>query len=213
LKQYYSNRAEEYEKVYYRDDPIRQKEQLQIANQMKKAFTNRSVLEVACGTGYWTKTLVEVANNVKAVDYSHEVLSIAKEKDLPSSIVTFCKGNAYKLDDIEGIFDGGCANFWFSHIPKVNISGFLDGLHRRLGTGSIVFMADNMYVEGIGGKLLKKESTEDTYKLRELSDGTRYEIIKNYFDKNELINIFESRAEDLKIHIGKCFWWIQYRVK
>lgn len=44
-------------------------------------------------------------------------------------------------------------------------------------------MADNIYIEGIGGKLIIKENDDNTYKIRELSNGTIYEIIKNHYSE------------------------------
>lgn len=213
MKEYYNNRACEYEKIYCRDDPIRQSEQNEIVKQMKELFRNRKVLEVACGTGYWTEKIFEVTKYILALDISNEMLSIAREKNIPLSKVKFLQADAYKLEEIEGTFDDGYANFWFSHIPKLRINEFLDAFHKKIGKGSVVFMADNVYIKGIGGELITKKGELNTYKLRELSDGRKYEIIKNYYDKNELLKIFKPKAEKLKIHVGKCFWWLQYVVK
>lgn len=128
-------------------------------------------------------------------------------------MVSFIQGDAYRLEEIPGKFDSGCANFWFSHIPKTRIVEFLKGFHEKLGTGSKVFMADNMYVEGLGGTLISKEGEEDTYKIRQISDGTNYEIIKNYYTEEELERVFENKVNYLEIHMGECFWWINYIVK
>jgi hypothetical protein len=89
--------------------------------------------------------------------------------------VKFLLGDAYKLDSVQGRYDFGL----FSHIPRNKIDDFLSGFHKKLQPGSKVFMADNVYVPGRGGELMTKEDSEDTYKLRQLDDGTQYEIIKN----------------------------------
>lgn len=47
-------------------------------------------------------------------------------------------------------------------------------------------MADNVYVCGIGGDLIYKHDEVDTYKIRELSNGEKYEILKNYYNEDEL---------------------------
>ena len=51
MVEYYSQRASEYEEIYHREDPNRQKELAQMALQLRDACLQRSVLEVACGTG------------------------------------------------------------------------------------------------------------------------------------------------------------------
>jgi SAM-dependent methyltransferase len=210
MNEYYSKRAKEYEDVYHRDDPIRQSEQNQIKNALKLLFIDKSVLEIACGTGYWTECITEVAKSVTGIDTSDEVLEIAKLKNIRAN---FISGDAFNLDKIEGNFNAGCANFWFSHIEKENIYQFLNGFHNRLTKNSSIFIADNIYIEGIGGKLIKKDKSDNTYKIRKLSDGTEYQIVKNYYEENELRQIFQKYANGINIRIGKCFWWINYITK
>jgi SAM-dependent methyltransferase len=211
MKAYYSRRAQEYEKIYHREDPVRQGEQKRIAEQISNLFEGRSVLEVACGTGYWTSFLDQVADQIVGVDASEEVLQIARSKGLSSA--EFCLGDAYDLGSVKGKYDGAVANFWFSHIQKGRIEPFLKGLHDRLDVGAVVFMADNILMDGIGGELIAKVGEADTYKIRTLEDGTTYEILKNYYDKNELTALFMPYAEDLEIEMGTCFWWLSYKVK
>jgi len=74
INKYYSKRAQEYEQIYQRDDPIRQNELNKIAEEIKKIFYNKNVLEVACGTGFWTVFLSETANKIVATDNSEKVL-------------------------------------------------------------------------------------------------------------------------------------------
>jgi len=64
LKKYYEARAPEYEQVYLRDDPARELEEDHIISAMKKLFFGRSVLEIACFTGYWTRTLSGTAQHI-----------------------------------------------------------------------------------------------------------------------------------------------------
>ncbi|MEH6979300.1 class I SAM-dependent methyltransferase, partial [Bacillus pseudomycoides] len=86
---YYSNRAKEYETVYDRDDAVRQAEQFILQQKLKELFREKEILEVACGTGYWTQYVVEVAAYITAIDYSEEVLDVEKAKELPKERVSF----------------------------------------------------------------------------------------------------------------------------
>ena len=212
MQEYYQRRAQEYEQIYGRDDPVRQGEQAAIAEAMKRVFTNRRVLEVACGTGFWTEIVAQVAQHILAIDSSSEMLTIARGKGLDAHKVEFRQGDAYALNSVAGRFDAGLANFWFSHLPRARIDEFLRGFHERLGTGSIIFMADNVYMPEIGGELISRPNCQDTFKLRQLSDGSRYEVLKNYYEADQLHYIFSPRANNLKVHVGKCFWWLSYVV-
>ena len=78
MEQYYNNRAKEYDSVYFRNDEVRQNEQKLIKEQMIGLFIGKNVLEVACGTGYWTETIAQVANTIVATDISVDMLFESK---------------------------------------------------------------------------------------------------------------------------------------
>ena len=92
MKEYYSKRAQEYEKIYHRDDPVRHAELAEISRLMQELFFRLDVLEVACGTGYWTERIARSARSVTAVDISEETLRIARQKNIEGAEVRFIQG-------------------------------------------------------------------------------------------------------------------------
>ncbi|GAA3400349.1 MerR family transcriptional regulator [Paenibacillus hodogayensis] len=212
LRAYYAQRAAHYERVYFRDDPVRQKELLAIENDLSRALTGKQVLEIACGTGYWTQKAARTAH-ITGIDASPEALKIAMHKGLGPEQATFLDGDAYTLQAVPGTFNAALAMFWFSHVPKSQILSFLNGLHQRIEARAVVYMADNVLNPGIGGELLVKPGKADTYKRRELPDGSKHEILKNYYTPKELRDIFEPFSTELNITVGDCYWWLSYRVK
>ena len=211
---YYKKRAQEYEEIYNRQDPERIAEQENISESIRQFLMNRNIIEIACGTGYWTKFLSESAKSIVATDAVKEVMDIAMQKDY-SCKIQFQTADAYNLQFENEAFDGCLAMFWFSHINKARINEFLEGLHRILKSGSRVFIGDNLYVEGIGGKLVVKKGEQDTYKERTLKDGTQELVLKNYYSKEELKEIFEKHVHGfstMNIHFGKCFWHVEYEL-
>jgi len=143
------------------------------------------------------------------------MLEIAKRKQYRCS-VSFCREDAYHLSFEKSSFDGGLANFWFSHVPRNRIDSFLKSLNNVLRSGSKVFMADNVYVPGLGGKLITKEDDENTYKLRTLKDGSENLILKNYFSVDELIEIFNRYAEEFdreNVFYGDRYWYVIYELR
>lgn len=213
MQAYYGARAEEYERIYHREDAEYQQELTLLSDILKKQVEGRRVLEIACGTGYWTHIAAETATQLVGVDIRPEVLRIAESKSWPKGNAFFKEGDAYELSEIKGEFDYGLANFWFSHIPRNRIDSFLQGFHERLGSGAQVFIADNVYVSGRGGELITHENSEDTYKRRELADGSKHEILKNYFTYEELNDIFRPLSQHLRIFVGGSFWYVSYTVK
>ncbi|OGH23591.1 MAG: hypothetical protein A3J69_02955 [Candidatus Levybacteria bacterium RIFCSPHIGHO2_02_FULL_42_12] len=214
MKKYYSKRASEYEKVYHREDSNRQNELRKISKALQSAMSEKNVIELACGTGYWTQLLSRTAKSVYATDIVEEALEIAKTKKYVCPI-QFSIEDAYRLSFSDGTFDGGLANFWFSHIPKSKINTFLKEFHRVLKKGSSVFITDNVLVKSIGGKLVKKPNDENTYKLRKLKDGEQFLVLKNYYSKENLLNIFKKHVKNFSpknIFYGKNFWHITYTI-
>ena len=214
LEDYYRRRAEEFEEIYQRDDPVRQEEQGRIAHTLQEVLQGRRVLEVACGTGYWTHSLSQTAQSIHATDAVREVLNIAKKKQYACP-VSFDREDAYRLSFEEGSFNGGLANFWLSHIPKRRIDSFLKGFHHVLEAGAMVFIADDQHTPGFGGQLIRKEGDENTHKVRTLKDGSENVILKNYFSVDDLVDIFKRHVKGFgreNVFFGKHFWSVRYRI-
>jgi SAM-dependent methyltransferase len=212
LRRYYDERADVYDDMYLRRDPAWRKNLEVLADEMAKTVKGRSVLEVACGTGFWTEIAAKTAEHVVAVDASEKMLAIARKRKRRSVNVEYIHGDAYSLGEISGRFDAGLANFWFSHVPKSRINEFLSNFHKKLERPAIAFMADNRYNRGIGGRLIIKSGVEDTFKLRETADGSKHEVLKNYYDRDTLELLFSPRAAGLEIQETKYFWWVKYTV-
>ena len=78
LAEYYARRAAEYDEIYAK--PERRADLAQLRNVVTRHFAGRRVLEVACGTGYWTELLTRSAASVVATDVSTGVLDFARAK-------------------------------------------------------------------------------------------------------------------------------------
>ena len=211
LRQYYDRRANEYEQIYARNDPVRQSELAAIAEALRAALARRRVLEVACGTGYWTSVVAPAAKCVVATDLSSEMLAIARQKPLGHRRVQFRVADAHLLCDVPGSFDAALAMFWLSHVPKARLHQFLTQLHARLEPATTVFLADNIYVPGVGGELVRRPGCEDSFKRRTLADGSEHEIVKNYYEPDHLSDLLRPWTAEPDIRAGSCFWWLSYQ--
>jgi len=81
MEEYYRRCAEEYEEIYQRSDPVWRQELNKIADALRQVFKGRRVLEIACGTGYWTQLLSETAQSIVAPDILQEMLEIAEKNN------------------------------------------------------------------------------------------------------------------------------------
>lgn len=216
LIEYYRRRAPEYESVYGRFDPEIENENQVTAEILKQYLKGRRVLEVACGTGYWIHFLSYTAKEIKATDINKEVIDLAKQKKFNCS-VSFQIMDAYNLAFEDKKFNAGLANFWFSHIPKKRINQFIKEFHRVLQPGSRVFITDNhnFQLSGYLGKLVTKKGDENTYKLRQLRDGSEHLVLKNYYTINELVKIFSNHVKGFSksnVQSSKYFWRVVYEL-
>src|SRR6185437_13796275 len=110
---YYRKRANEYEKIYQK--PERQEELAEITELLQNGFANKTVFEIACGTGFWTQRISESAVSVFATDVNEEVLDIAMSKLYRRPNVHFEKDDIFNLQHRhkhEALFGG----FIWSHI-------------------------------------------------------------------------------------------------
>ncbi|WP_407570642.1 class I SAM-dependent methyltransferase [Deinococcus altitudinis] len=211
LRDYYRLRAQEYEGIYLRDDAQRQLEQLGLAAAVGRVCLNRDVLEIACGTGYWTQFADRVARHVTAIDTASSVLEIASSKDLRRT--RFLAGDAYSPPEHEHGYSAGLALFWFSHVPRARHEEFLTAFHTRLEKGGRVLIGDNQDLPGVGGELSEADSGGDTFKTRRLADGTVHRVLKNYFSAAEITGLLSPFATELKVQSGTCFWWAEYTTR
>lgn len=209
LAEYYNKKAKEYEEVYQREDKKRLSEQALIKKYIEESFINRYVLELACGTGYWTKSLQPVAQKIIAIDQSQEMLTIASSRFENKANINFLQCDAYTPPVSFPKFNGCMANFLFSHIPKKDIHNFLKIVHARLENNAFVFFVDSNYQEGLGGKLVKKLG-KDTWKRRKLNNGEEYDVLKNYYSKEELEAIFGKYSKKLIVQYVTNFWIVGY---
>ena len=210
LLTYYAQRAHEYERIY--DKPERQPELGRLHAWLRDALAGHRILEVACGTGYWTQAVASVADSITATDASPEVLELARHKAYPAGRVQFALADAYALDRVDGDFTAGLAVFWWSHVPRERQEGFLRGLHRRLGVGAVVVLMDNRYVEGSSTAISRRDAAGNTYQQRRLTDGTTHEVLKNFPNRPELEAPFAVFAEELSIAELTYYWTVRYRV-
>jgi ubiquinone/menaquinone biosynthesis C-methylase UbiE len=213
MVRYYRDRAKEYEEVYEWRDAYRQEEQTKMGLELSEALKNKRILDIGCGTGYWTQKLSTVAKNITGIDVNEAVLEIARSKQF-SCPVEFLRMDAYDMRFPDDHFTGVLASFWLSHIPRQKINDWIRHMHSQLEPGAQVFIVDNTYISGLGGELVRKPNDMNTYKLRTLNDGSQHLIIKNYFETQEITEIFGRHSRDVSeenIFMGNCFWWINYK--
>lgn len=207
MQRYYAQRANEYERVYAK--PERQADIAAIKAWLPAQFEGRGVLEVACGTGYWTPHAAAHCVSWTATDVNEEVLALARIKPLPHERVEFKIADAYALC-LPRQFDAAFAGFWWSHVPLQRAAAWLDGLHACLQPGARVVLIDNRHVEGSSQPITRRDELGNTYQTRRLDDGSVHEVLKNYTDADALRRLLGERATSFEWTEWPHFWGATY---
>jgi len=211
LLDYYRRRAREYEAIYAK--PERQADLARLRAHIPHRLAGRRVLEVACGTGYWTVLVARTAASLVATDAVEEPMRIAMSKDYAGTNVRFEIADAYALDDGLGRFDAALAVFWWSHVPLGRIGEFLASLHRRLEPSARVVLMDNLFIDGSSTPIAERDAEGNSYQCRALSDGSENRVLKNFPTEAELRASLAPHAAAFAYEALEYYWLVEYTLK
>ncbi len=211
LAAYYAKCAGIYENVY--DKPERQADLAILHDKVREALRDHRVLEIACGTGYWTEQLAQSAASVLATDINPEMMRIAEAKGLPTDKVKFALADAFDLPSAEGKFSACFAGFWWSHVKRQDQAGFLAQLREKLGKDILLVMLDNVYVEGSSTSIARTDLEGNTYQIRTLPDGERCEVLKNFPADSALRKKIGAAVKDIRIVRLEHYWMLTCKLK
>lgn len=210
LESYYAARAREYDTVYAK--PERQADLRQIERWLPARLSGEAVLEVACGTGYWTRFIAPAAASVLAIDSAAETLRIAEQR-VAAANVAFRLGDAYALPAQSPGFSAAFAGFWFSHVPLDRQREFLLGLNAALRAGALVVLLDNLFVAGSSSAISEQDADGNTYQSRKLDDGSTHRVLKNFPTEAQLRALaVTGLGESVSYRTWRYYWAFEYRV-
>jgi len=205
---YYKRRAAYYERVYQK--PERQADLRAMEASLAAPFAGRRVLEIACGTGWWTPHAARDAQRWLATDANPETMAVARAKALPAA-VELRQVDAYTLDGLgDESFDAAFAGCWWSHVPLQALPGWLATLHARLEPGARVVMLDNSFVQTSSTPLTRRDEAGNTYQDRVLDDGSVHEVLKNFPTPDEAFAALGPRAREPRWTAYEHYWVLDY---
>ena len=209
MRAYYAARAPYYDAVYLK--PERRADIAFLVGHLPQRLGGRSVLEIACGTGYWTQHIAPAAARVVALDGTAEPLAFARLRPGAQAAV-FHQLDAYALPDSLGRFDAAFAGLWLSHVPIAARRPFLRGLHARLAPGARVLFIDNNEVQLRDFPIAHTDEDGNTYQLRTLRDGSTHRVLKNFPGRAELEALVAPHACDVVYRSLENFWLLEYEL-
>ena len=178
-QRYYAERAPEYDDWWYRRgryafEPGEQERWDADVAELDRALEafgpEGSVLELASGTGIWTRQLVRLAERVVAVDANAETLAL----NTPDAELVQADVFAWRPPQE---FDVVFFSFWLSHVPDERFDEFWGLVRFALRPDGRVFLIDSGPPE---------VPSADERQVRQLADGREFTIVKRFWRPEEL---------------------------
>jgi SAM-dependent methyltransferase len=212
VARYYAARALFYDETAGYTDPEAEKLRAPIRARYQELFAGHAVLEIACGTGYWTEAIAETAGSVLAVDINPSVILQAKDRCTHRRNVAFRIASAFTLDGVPGGFSAAFGIWWWSHVPRQRIPAFLSTLHSRLASGALVLFVDQLPYDA---RTRRTDSLGNTLEQRVLPDGRAFEVVKNFPSEGEIRSALAGIADDVQyvVRLDEKSWSVTYRTK
>ncbi len=164
MMEYYDRRAAEYDDTVNRG-AIEEASRLRT---VLKALPPCRVLDVACGTGAFTRSL---SGHVIALDQSKNMLTRAR---LRVRSAAFVRADAVRLPFKNGAFDRVIASHFYGHLNLPDRDAFLAEAH-RVASEVILVEAPPGHAAHAGG-----------WEQRKLNDGGTFSIYTRYFEPRQL---------------------------
>ena len=160
-----------------------------------------AVLELACGTGMWTRMLADRAAELTAIDASPEAIEIARRR-CPASVRFACADVLRWTPDrrYQLVFFG----FWLSHVPSSHLGNFFGMLRQSLtATGEVIFVDEHV------SQASHEQPTADPELVtRDLSDGTQHQVVKVFLDPPRLAARLDALGWDCELKVDGEDWVI-----
>jgi len=212
-KAYYRARASEYDEWFFRRGRydrghevnerwfIEADEVRQALDVLKPAGR---VLELACGTGLWTKQLIRHADHVTAVDAAEEMIAINTLR-LQSPKVRYIEADIFDWRPEEK-YDAVFFGFWLSHVPSERFDAFWETVASALVPGGRVFFVDSRYDSSSTAKDHCLDGVESTTATRRLNDGREFRIVKVFHQPGSLSERLAALGWDFDVRETRSFF-------
>jgi demethylmenaquinone methyltransferase/2-methoxy-6-polyprenyl-1,4-benzoquinol methylase len=182
---YYRERAPEYDEWFLRQGRYDQGPQHRaewfrevglIEAALREAALQGDVLELACGTGLWTRHLAGGQSRIVAVDASPEAVAINRGR-VGSDSVNYVVADVFAWVPPVARFDVVFFSFWLSHVPPGRFDEFWATVRTALKPRGTVFFIDSLREQTSTARDHGPLDESGTSRRR-LNDGREFQIVK-----------------------------------
>ena len=192
--EYYRARAREYDEWWLRQGRFDRgpdanaqwfEEAAALEQALERFGPSGDVLELACGTGLWTRHLVGSATRLVSVDASSEVLAINRER-LGGAPVQYVQADLFEWQPAPAAYDVCFFGFWLSHVPEERFAAFWETVRTALRPGGRVFFADSARASSSTAVHDRLPAPGEDVMTRRLNDGREFRVVKRYYEPRRL---------------------------
>jgi ubiquinone/menaquinone biosynthesis C-methylase UbiE len=211
VAKYYALLGEAVEDKYLEPDMDEDIDDMSI--HLGNVLAGHRVLELGCGTGFWTEVVAESAQSVLALDINAKLVDIARERGMPEGKVSFRVADALDLPEDIGSFSAVLVSFLWSHLTKGEQEKLLATLKKRLGKDVLLVILDDSFVEGFSETIARTDAEGTTYEILTTPQGERFELPKSYQSDSALRKRLGNVGKEIKIERIEFFWILTCRLK
>jgi demethylmenaquinone methyltransferase/2-methoxy-6-polyprenyl-1,4-benzoquinol methylase len=140
----------------------------------------RNVLELACGTGLFTRLLAPKVERLTAIDASPEVLAINRAR-VPAHNVDYVQADLFAWRPRQH-YDVVFFSFWLSHVPDERFAAFWESVRAALAPGGAAYLIDSAFDPTSTAKDHAVPEREAGIVTRRLNDGREFQIVKLFYE-------------------------------
>lgn len=208
---YYRARAPEYEEWFLRqgrydrgDEHRRQwfEEVGMLDAALERAAPAGDVLELACGTGIWTRRLAGSARHLTAVDASPEALALNRAR-LEAGNVSFVQADLFSWVP-PATYDFVFFGFWLSHVPEGQFDRFWQLVRAAVRPSGQVFFVDSQAAPE--GTALDQGLGTGGVVERHLNDGRTFRVVKLFHQPAQLQARLQRLGWTAQVHATPSFF-------
>jgi 2-polyprenyl-3-methyl-5-hydroxy-6-metoxy-1,4-benzoquinol methylase len=146
---------------------------------LEPVVSGKEVLELACGTGRWTKYLARWAASILAVDAAPEALQI-NQNQISAANVEYLEADLFSWRP-DKAFDVVFFSFWLSHIPPERFAPFWETVSHALKPKGCVFFMDSLFEQASTARD-HVQIDKSGFAQRKLNDGREFRIVKVFYE-------------------------------
>ena len=209
--EYYRKRAPEYDETSpLADEPLSTYAQ-QIQHALHRFAPSGRVLEIASGTGKGTSQLLEHSSSVTAIDSSPEMHDLSRERLGDDGRVRYVVADIFSWQPSE-VYDVIFFSYWLSHVPPKRFDHFWDLVRQALAPAGRVFFIDELKDAWRNEEHLREDFVHDPsvpIVRRPLLDGRTFNVVKVFWDPNELKNRLVELGWAMRVQTAGPFFWAE----